>query len=206
MSTILSSAELIEHYGARWPAEKHLYYLHLIQQSCLEMTEMLDDILTIGRAEAGKLTYTPAPLDLVALCHSLVEEARLTASAGHVVTFSRTGACPPVKLDERLVRQILVNLLSNAIKYSPNGGEVRLALACSPGQVEFQVQDHGLGIPPEAQVFKPFYRASNVDTISGTGLGLSIVKRAVELHEGTIQYTSVVGAGTTFIVTLPLVA
>ncbi len=170
------------------------------------MTEMLDEILTLGRADAGKLACNPAPLDLEVLCYSLLEEARLSASAGHVITFSRTGACPQANLDERLLRQILMNLLSNALKYSPAGGEVRLALACSPDQVEFQVQDQGLGIPPEAQIFSPFYRAANVDTIRGTGLGLTIAKRAVELHGGTIQYTSVVGAGSTFVVTLPLAA
>ena len=208
LSTILTSAELIEHYGARWPVAKQHYYLRLIQQSCLQMTEMLDDILMISRAEAGKLTCNPAPLDPVALCHTLVEEVRLIASDKHVVTFSHAGACSPARLDERLLRQILANLLSNAVKYSPDGGDVRLELTCTPDQVEFRVQDHGLGIPPEAQpqLFDLFYRAANIGTIRGTGLGLAIVKRAVEVQGGTIQYTSAVGVGTTFVVTLPLAA
>jgi signal transduction histidine kinase len=97
-------------------------------------------------------------------------------------------------------------LLLNAIKYSSQGSTVQFNLRCQGDKVVFQVQDEGIGIPIEdqAQLFKPFERASNVGTISGTGLGLAIVKRLVDLHSGEIAVESAVGVGTTFTVTLPL--
>jgi signal transduction histidine kinase len=83
---------------------------------------------------------------------------------------------------------------------------VRLALNCADGWATFAVQDHGIGIPADAQprLFEAFHRAKNVSTIPGTGLGLAIVKKSVELHRGTITYVSAEGQGTTFTVTLPM--
>jgi signal transduction histidine kinase len=109
-------------------------------------------------------------------------------------------------MDEKLLRHIFSNLLSNAIKYSPSGGTVRWELNLTDTEAIFQIQDQGIGIPPEdqARLFESFHRASNVGQIPGTGLGLAIVKKAVDLHKGTIQVRSEVGDGTTFIVTLPL--
>ena len=109
-------------------------------------------------------------------------------------------------MDEKLLRHILANLLSNAIKYSPQGGAVQLELDCQAGQAFFRVQDQGIGIPLEAQgrLFDTFHRAENVGNIPGTGLGMSIVKKSVDLHGGTISFTSQVGVGTTFTVVIPL--
>ena len=206
LSTILSSAELIEHYGDRWSAEKKRYYLRLISESCQYMTEMLGDVLTISQAEAGKLTFEPEAMDVVEFCRRIAEEAQLTAGNRYSITFAYSAAYPIVNLSPKLLRQILVNLLSNAVKYSPDGGGVHMELTCSASQIRISVQDHGIGIPPEAQpkLFDLFHRAANVGTIRGTGLGLAIVKRSVELHSGAIEYTSQVGIGTTFVVTLPL--
>jgi len=100
----------------------------------------------------------------------------------------------------------LVNLLSNAFKYSPPGSTVQLRLACQDNWATLRIQDQGIGIPLEdqARLFETFHRARNVGNIHGTGLGLTIVKRAVDLHQGTIAVESQVGVGTTFTVTLPL--
>jgi len=105
-----------------------------------------------------------------------------------------------------LLRHILSNLLTNALKYSPPGNPVEFGLTCAAGQVMFRIQDHGLGIPPEdqARLFETFHRARNVRNIPGTGLGLTIVKRAVDLHGGTIEVDSQVDMGTTVTVRLPI--
>ncbi len=110
-----------------------------------------------------------------------------------------------VCLDEKLLRHILSNLLSNGIKYSPTGSTVELELAFEAGDVIFQIQDHGIGIPPEdlTHLFESFHRGENVGNIPGTGLGLAIVKKSVDLHGGQITVDSKVGAGTTFTVRIP---
>lgn len=206
LTTILSSAEMLEYYSDRLTAEKKLGHLRRIQTAVKLMTSLLDDILIIGKAEAGKLEFVPAPLDLVKFCRDLVEELQLTDKANHLLMFEGEVDCGQGLMDQRLLQHILSNLLSNALKYSPQGSTVQFTLHCQAGQAVFQIQDHGLGIPLEdqARLFETFHRASNVRNIQGTGLGLAIVKRSVDLHGGTIDVASQVGVGTTFTVTLPL--
>jgi signal transduction histidine kinase len=110
-------------------------------------------------------------------------------------------------MDRKLLRRILVNLLSNALKYSPNGNEVNFTLICETDQAIFQIQDRGIGIPPEdlEYLFDKFFRAKNVGSIDGTGLGLAIVKQCTEVHQGKIEVQSQIAQGTTFVVTLPIV-
>ncbi len=206
LTTILSSAEMLEHYSHKWPEARKLEHLRRIQRAVKQMTALLDDVLMISRAEAGRLTFAPAPLDLAALCGDLAEAFQFQAGARHAVNLRIVGECANVSLDERLVRHILGNVLSNAVKYSPQGGEVAFEVTCAGGQALFRVQDHGIGIPlaDQARLFESFHRASNVGAISGTGLGLSIVKRAVEAHGGAITVESQVGVGTAVTVTLPI--
>jgi signal transduction histidine kinase len=111
-----------------------------------------------------------------------------------------------VLMDEKLLRHIFSNLLSNAIKYSPSESTIEFRLSCAQDQVIFQIQDQGIGIPPEDQdrLFESFHRATNVGTIQGTGLGLTIVKQCVDLHKGKITVSSIINQGTTFTVTIPL--
>jgi PAS domain S-box-containing protein len=206
LTGILSSAELLQEYGARWTEERKLVHLRRIQASVQHMTSLLNDVLVIGKADAGKLEFKPAPLDLVKLCRELVEEMQLSAGAKHTLTFASQVKSAPASMDENLLRHIVSNLLSNAIKYSPQGGEVQCTLTCQADQAILQVKDQGIGIPLEdqAHLFETFHRASNIRNIPGTGLGLAIVKRSVDSHGGTINVSSQVGVGTTVTVTLPL--
>jgi len=206
LAGILSSAEMLEEYGDQFTEERKLLYLRRIQASVNHMIDLLNDILVIGRADAGKLEFHPAPLDLLKLCQELVEELHLTAGTQHRLTFASQVESAQASMDENLLRHILTNLLSNAIKYSPQGGEVQLTLTCQADQAILRVQDQGIGIPPEdqARLFDTFHRASNVRNIPGTGLGLAIVKRSVDAQGGTIRVESQVGVGTTVTVTLPM--
>ncbi|HLP90964.1 MAG TPA: PAS domain S-box protein [Nostocaceae cyanobacterium] len=205
LSTILSSSELLEHYRHKWSQEKQLTHLHRIQTAVKRMTEMLNDVLVIGKAEAGKLEYRPTYFDLVEYCYQLVEEVRLNSDQ-HIITFSSQSASLPCYMDDKLLGHILSNLLSNAIKYSPNGGSVNFILNCENEQVRFEIQDQGIGIPEEdiPRLFETFHRAQNVGNIVGTGLGLAIVKKCVDIHQGQIYVKSITGIGTTFTITLPL--
>jgi signal transduction histidine kinase len=205
LATILSSTELLEHYSHKWAEERKLSHLRRIQVAVKHMTELLNDVLLIGKAEAGKLEFEPTPVNLVQFCRGLVEDIQVSTD-NHTVAFCSQGQCPNACMDQKLLRHILSNLLSNAIKYSPQGGTVYFDLVCNQEVATFQVRDEGIGVPvaDQAQLFAPFHRASNVGTISGTGLGLAIVKKSVDLHSGKLTIETEVGVGTTFIVTIPL--
>ena len=206
LTTIRASVDLLEHYGDRMRDEKKTTYLQEIAREVTNITELLDDILTIGRAEAGRLELKPALLDLHRLCAEMIEMAKVDAKQGHELKFDWTGALDNVVLDQQLVRHMVSNMLSNAVKYSPNGGLVHLAVARDKHEVSIAVTDEGIGIPESEReiIYEAFHRFPNVGAISGTGLGLAILKRAVERHGGQVSFESAEGEGTKWLVTLPL--
>jgi signal transduction histidine kinase len=208
LTTILSSAELLEYYGQKWGEAKRMEYFRQIYNSVGNMTYLLDDILLIGRAESKKLEFKPAPLYLYTFCLDLVRGFKEGVGASHNFIF--TPQFSPQRdyyavLDENLLQQILSNLISNAIKYSPPGSTINVELNWEDNNVVFKVSDNGIGIPKEGlnHLYNPFYRGSNIGTVSGTGLGLAIVKNAVDLHQGVIQVQSEKGVGSTFTVKIP---
>jgi PAS domain S-box-containing protein len=207
LSTILATAELLKRYNQRWSEEKKLELFHRIETATLHMTNMLEDILIIGKAESGKLEFKPVALDMPQFCRNMVEEIQLGQGLGYLFEFSSQGSAPVARLDEKLLRQIVGNLLSNAVKYSSPGSTIFLELNCQPEGVTLKITDQGIGIPTEdlPRLFEVFHRAKNVGSVQGTGLGLTIVKRSVDLHEGTITINSEIGIGTSFTVWLPTV-
>jgi PAS domain S-box-containing protein len=204
LTGILGAAELLEDYGHAWADDKKLHYLRQIQTSVRNMNQLLEEVLIISQGEANQIEFNPAPLELDRFCRELVDELQLGQST-HTIDYTSTVAGGRPALDEQLLRRILINLLSNAVKYSPNAGSIEFEVTARGDNCVFRITDHGLGIPPEARtrLFGNFFRASNVTGIQGTGLGLSIVKQAVDRHGGSIQYTSAISQGTTFVVTLP---
>ncbi|MDB9313001.1 PAS domain-containing sensor histidine kinase [Spirulina sp. CS-785/01] len=206
LSSISMSVELLENFANQWTPEKRDKHLKRIKHCTEHMTNLLEDVLVIGRAEAGKLEFNPVKLDLSYFCRELVEEVQLIAGDKYHIKLQFLNELQPINLDDKLLRHILTNLLSNAIKYSPEQGEIDLKVSQEGELVQFTVQDHGIGIPVEDQerLFECFHRSKNVGEISGTGLGLSIVKRAVDLHQGEIKVSSEVGVGTCFEVLLPI--
>ncbi|MGB7443404.1 MAG: HAMP domain-containing sensor histidine kinase, partial [Coleofasciculaceae cyanobacterium] len=205
LTTIMAAAELLESYSDRWNKEKRTVYFQRIISNVQHLTQLLDEVLIIGKAEAGKLSCQPAPLDVAELCHSLVEEFQLGIGKQHNIVFSSQGEYHQAEMDKKLLRHILSNLLSNAIKYSPQGSTVNFKITCQEQKVIFQVQDQGIGIPEKDQesLFEMFHRGGNVGNISGTGLGLAIVKKSVDSHCGEVTLNSERGKGTTFTVTIP---
>jgi signal transduction histidine kinase len=206
LTTILSSAELLEDYGDDWSKNKKVEHLQRIQNSVDRMTQLLNDVLLLGKVEAGKLECQPSPMNLNKFCSDLIEELQLGDGKKHTITFVKKGEWTTAYMDEKLLRQILSNLLSNAIKYSPVGSTVQMTASCEKGEVIFKIKDSGIGIPSEdlQRLFDTFHRAKNVGTIPGTGLGMAIVKKSVDLHGGQITVNTEVGVGTVFTVTLPL--
>jgi signal transduction histidine kinase len=209
LNTILLSAGSLQLNEDKLSKEKKLTHFQLIRSAIKDMAQLLDEVLLIGQAESGKLQCQPTPLDLELFCRQLTEELQLlTGEKQLTLVFTSLGELSQGLWDKSLLRHILGNLLLNAIKYSPEGSTVRFELITQEQAVIFRIQDEGIGIPLEdqKQLFQPFSRASNVGAIPGTGLGLAVVRRCVEAHGGQISVTSEVGVGTTFTVTLPLIA
>ncbi len=180
--------------------------LRRIQNSVKNMVQLLDDILTINRAETGKLEFNPKLLRLEKLCSHCVEEIQLSAGSKHQIIFDCPHQGERVSLEEKLMRSIIANLLSNAIKYSPQGGEVRVSLKFFGDRVQLKITDQGIGISEDdlGQLFEPFHRGQNVRRIPGTGLGLIVVKKCVDLHHGRIDLNSKLNVGTVVTIEIPL--
>jgi signal transduction histidine kinase len=205
LSVILASSQLLGEILQNLVDRSQLKNLDRIQSSAKLMNQLLTDILTITRAEAGKLEYKPDLIDVEEFCLNLVEDMQFYDTTKYSVRFIREGQCNRRELDEKLLYSILSNLLLNAVKYSLQGGNIYLILNCNPETTIFQVKDEGIGIPIEEQkeIYEPFYRGKNVDNIVGSGLGLAVVKKCLELHQGEITVESQVGVGTTFTVRIP---
>ncbi|HXM38702.1 MAG TPA: ATP-binding protein [Gemmatimonadales bacterium] len=180
-------------------------------QEVNRMTELLDSLLTLARADEGRADLHREPVDLRSIIEEVGETGELLAEHAGVAIEIRMPPDPVVlAVDQSRVRQLALNLIENAVKYTPRGGNVSVQLAASDGRVLLAVADTGIGIAPGdlPHVFDRFWRADSARTRTGdrpgTGLGLAICKWIAEAHGGTIEVQSRPGRGTTFTVTLPL--
>ncbi|AIE75137.1 MULTISPECIES: PAS domain S-box protein [unclassified Synechocystis] len=207
LAIISSSTGILKKYWPRLENRKLDEHLGRIEESVKHMVQLLDDVLTINRAEANYLEFAPHPQNLIQFCRNITDELQ-SSTEHHHLQFSYDGfsAEEIVAFDPKLLRRILTNLLSNAIKYSPHGAPVEFHCQRRGNSGVFSVRDYGIGIDAEEMpnLFDSFFRAKNVGSIPGTGLGLSIVKKSVELHGGAIAITSELGQGSCFEVDLPL--
>lgn len=204
LAIIMSCSDVLQRLRDRLPPEQHQRQIEGIQQSVRRMADMMEEVLLLGRADAGQLQCSPEETDLPAFCQKLADQTQ-SATAGRCrVQLERDGPLEPAAVDRSLLQHILTNLLSNAVKYSPAGSPVMLRLSQDEAASVFAVTDHGPGIPPQdqAHLFEPFHRGANVGGTPGTGLGLAIVKHCVEAHGGFIACETGEG-GTTFTVRLP---
>ena len=206
LGIIASSAGIVQDYGDRLDDAKKQKHLTRIQDSVVHMTQLLEDVLTLSRAEADRISLKLVPTFILDFCEEIIEELSFNDDGARINLHVETALPDAFLADQRILRQILTNLLSNALKYSPAPGEVYLRIAASTQSIDIAVQDQGIGIPTDdlKHLFHSFHRATNVGNIPGTGLGLSIVKRLVELHQGEILCDSQLDVGTTFTVRLPL--
>ncbi len=206
LNVILASTQILERYGEKWSNEKKTEFFSRIKEAVRKMTELLNDVLLLGKVEFGRKDFNPIPVNLAQFCNELVTEIKMSAGGKHEIKFVNQSQDTNAYVDKKLLRHILSNLLSNAIKYSPQGSKVNIELSCQDAEAIFAIQDEGIGIPLEEQskLFESFYRASNAKNIPGTGLGLSVVKQSVDIHGGKIAVNSKTGVGTTFTVTLPI--
>jgi signal transduction histidine kinase len=166
----------------------------------------MDEVLIIGKVEAGKLKFDPQLLDLNLFCHNLLEEIKLSYFDCQKINFVNQTNCTTILADQNLLKLVLVNLLGNAIKYSPAESIIEFTVCNDGEQIVLKIADRGIGIPLEEQgkIFEPFHRGNNVGDLPGNGLGLAIAKKIVELQSGQIFLAKEVDVGSTFVVKIPL--
>jgi PAS domain S-box-containing protein len=204
LTAVLTSASLIEKYPAADQQDKRLRHLDRIRQSVNQLNDILEEFLSVGRIEEGKVTAHPAHLNLPILLRDVLADMQGLLKAGQRVA-QAIDCTEPMWLDPSLLRKVLVNLLSNASKYSAENAVVHVRAAGAAGRLTLVVQDEGVGISADdqARLFERFFRARSVTNVPGTGLGLYIVGRYVELLGGTIRLVSELGRGTTVTIVIP---
>lgn len=206
LGIIMSAIELLRHYEDKLPPEQKQELQNDIHGSTKLMAGLMEQVLVLGRVEAGKLGCRPVDTDLDLLAGKLTDECLSATGQRCPVLWEPSGDLSGARADESLLRHIFSNLISNAVKYSPAGTPVRFRARREGADAVFEIQDQGIGIPAEdmPKLFEAFSRCGNVGEVPGTGLGLVIVKRCVELHGGRLDIDSKPGEGSTFTVRLPL--
>ncbi len=181
-------------------------HINRIESEINRVTALMNDILTLGRIESGKIEIDKQTIDFHAYCERIVERNGKDRPDERSLEFKVTGVPRGVQIDEQLFDHILTNLISNAFKYSEGKANPQFTLDYSQlERVKLVVRDFGIGIPETDQkgLFQSFYRATNVKNIQGSGLGLSIVKEFVEMHGGVISVDSKKDKGSTFTIEIP---
>ena len=190
----------------RLTAEERHHYLDIIENESTRLSRITEDLLRMAALESDKVKFEPRPYRLDQQIRSLIltcEPQWAEKELDMDVALEEV----QVTADEDLLSQVWINLIHNSIKFTPPKGKICVELHQQANTVEFKLRDTGKGISEadQARIFERFYKADGSRTNSGggSGLGLSIVKKIIEIHKGTIDVESNIGAGTTFIVSLP---
>lgn len=201
LTTILSSAFLLENYFLRENQEKAMKHLARIKSSVKNLTSILDEFLSLTKIEEGKIQPNLERLNLKQYVETVCQNLRMFVKPGQEIIYTHNGE-EEIYSDPVLLGNILNNLISNAIKYSNESSIIRVSSLVN-NHVELEVKDSGIGISEEDQknLFNRFYRGSNASNVQGTGLGLHIMKHYVDMLHGSIQVKSQPGEGSTFNVT-----
>lgn len=205
LSTVLSSASLIDQYNARLEKDKVSKHVQRIKSSVNHLTSILNDFLSLGKLEEGKIDVISEKLVIADFLKEVEEEITSTLKTGQHLIIHCEGSIETVSTDVRILRNIMFNLISNASKYSDQGKPIQVSCNKEGNTVIFSIRDEGIGIPQEDQkhMFDRFFRASNAGNVQGTGLGLNIVKRYVELLGGRISFVSEYRKGSIFTIRIP---
>jgi PAS domain S-box-containing protein len=206
LAAILSSVSLIDRYVKEEDIEKRQKHINRIKSMVNNLTDILNDFLSIGKLEEGIVRNSPEPLELVSFLGEAMDEIKGILKDGQQVIFSNNKETIHMQMDGLLLKNVVINLISNAIKYSPENKEIHFSVQQLPNALEIEVKDNGIGIPTAdlEHVFERFYRARNSTNIQGTGLGLNITKRYVELMGGEIKLESALECGTSIKLLFPL--
>jgi PAS domain S-box-containing protein len=204
-STVLSSASLLSRYTTTEEQEKRQKHIEKIKGSVKHLNDLLDDFLSLGKLDEGKVGAQFAELNLYELLNDTIDEMKGLAKRYQNIEYEHFGL-EMIDSDGRLIKNILINLISNAIKFSDEGKTVHVNSIVKEDIAEISVRDEGIGISKEdqAHLFSSFFRGKNALNIQGTGLGLHIVKRYLDLLGGEVNLKSELGKGTIITFTIPV--
>ncbi|HNQ13075.1 MAG TPA: PAS domain S-box protein [Bacteroidia bacterium] len=205
LSTILSSVSLIEKYTLSEQQSNRDKHINRIKSAVGNLSDILNDFLSLGKLEEGRIEVKPEDFDLKGFITQLIQELSPTLLEDQSISFRTSGKERAIRTDKQIVRNVFINLISNASKYSATGAAIQVNLELSPKSFSIIITDKGMGISAQDQehLFERFFRGKNALNIQGTGLGLNIVKRYVSILEGSIEVSSTLGVGSTFKVNLP---
>lgn len=204
LSTILSSASLVAKYTETTQQENRDKHIQRIKNSVTNLTDLLNEFLSIGKIEDGKITTHYTSFNLKEMLQSVCAEMQTIAKQQQLLVYEHSGTLD-VTLDASLLKNTVLNLISNAIKFSNERDTIYIISHVNNNSITIIVKDNGIGISKEdhEHLFERFFRGKNAINIQGTGLGLHIVSKYVELMNGNITYTSELEKGTTFTITFP---
>jgi PAS domain S-box-containing protein len=203
LSTVLSSAYLVEKYTSTEDQPKREKHLQRIISSVNMLTDILNDFLSVGKIEEGKIQVRWMDFDLQKNTDAIIQELKQNAKKGQQINYRHNGKVM-VNLDPSLLKHMLMNLISNAIKFSPEGAPIEIKTAVTDSLILISVKDNGIGISKEDQehLMERFFRGANATNIQGTGLGLHIVAKYAELMNGRLSCISELEQGTEFLIQL----
>jgi PAS domain S-box-containing protein len=206
LGIIQSSAELLRDFAHKMRLTERDEQLESISRNAARMAGMMEEVLVLSRLDAGKLSFSPAPLDFRKFCRRLVDEIVSATNRRCAIELSLQKIPSLARADEKLLAHIFTNLLSNAVKYSDAPNKVQFTVKRDGADAVCVIEDRGIGISEEDQehLFKAFHRGSNVGARQGTGLGLLLVKRCAELHGGKVEIKSRIAEGTRVTARLPI--
>ncbi|WP_026903217.1 PAS domain-containing sensor histidine kinase [Pedobacter glucosidilyticus] len=200
LSSIQLSASLIEKYAQEYQNPNIAKHVGKIKVGVGNLTNILNDFLSLERLEAGKINPQAVPFDLVKLAEEITEEMQLIAKQNQNIIYQHTGKSSLVTLDAALLKNCIINLIANAIKYSGENTFIEFNTELDEKRCMVMIKDDGIGIPVNDQkhLFEPFFRANNTGSIPGTGLGLNIVNRYIKLMNGEVEFESAENKGAKF--------
>ena len=207
LNAIIGFSELLQEQLDAVVNDRQKRYLTNVRDAGNHLLTLINDVLDLSKVEAGRIELRPERIVVAALLAPVLAATREAARVQDVdFSTSSEDDQRTIYVDPGRVRQVLFNLLSNAVKFTPAGGTVALRMSVAAGTLDIAVVDTGFGIPLDKhdRVFGTFERFhEGMSAAHGTGLGLALTKRLVELHHGTIDFTSTEGEGSTFHVRLP---
>ncbi len=204
LTTMMSSLSLVTKYSEQNDSENQSKHVGKIKASINNLTDILNDFLSVSKLEEGRVEYVPEIINLKEFIPEIISEMQSVTKKGQVIIHTYSGN-DTANIDKKLLKNILFNLLSNAIKFSPEQGQIEIITLVTNTEVKILVKDNGIGISKEDQkhLFERFFRAHNATHIQGTGLGLNIVAKYAELMKASINFESEENKGTTFTITIP---
>ncbi|PWT97052.1 MAG: PAS domain-containing sensor histidine kinase [Bacteroidetes bacterium] len=204
LSTILSSASLLGKYAPQQNNEKWEKHIDKIRNSVKHLNDILEDFLSLGKLDEGRVETHPSNFDLKELIEETVEEIKGLFKKGQMAVIKFSGDSV-ICTDKKLLKNILINLITNASKFSAESQDILIQAMADSSLARIEVADQGIGISDEDQghLFSSFFRGANAANIAGTGLGLHIVKRYTDLLGGEINLHSELNKGTKISILIP---